>query len=190
MQILKNNIRENIEVSAVKLFHEENFKEVSMRDIAFESNISVGNIYRYYDNKEDLFISILKATMEKLLELFIYIDGYEINSKTDYDRLIIDILQKFLYIYNKDKIKVEIIVMNMDNELFQDDLFNIRIIMVKKIKELIKKYNSNLDEQFLANTLMDSIKVNIISIFNKYSNEEEVIKYISEIIKIYFIHFL
>ena len=45
------------------------YKDASMRDVASKSNMTVGNIYRYYENKEVLFEDILKSTHDGVVKL-------------------------------------------------------------------------------------------------------------------------
>lgn len=56
-------VRENqksIEEVALRLFIRQGFFGTSIRDIAREAGISVGNIYNYYPNKEALYVSLVK----------------------------------------------------------------------------------------------------------------------------------
>lgn len=59
MQYLKEEIRDRIVQSAMTQFIKNGYMSTSMRKIADEAGIVSGNIYRYYKNKEDLFISIV-----------------------------------------------------------------------------------------------------------------------------------
>lgn len=53
-QVLKEESRELILDAAKDEFLEKGFKESSMRRIAQKSKMTVGNLYRYFKNKEDL----------------------------------------------------------------------------------------------------------------------------------------
>ena len=53
-QVLKEESREMILDAAKDEFMEKGFKESSMRRIAQKSRMTVGNLYRYFKNKEDL----------------------------------------------------------------------------------------------------------------------------------------
>jgi AcrR family transcriptional regulator len=59
MQILKNSVKDQILVSAVQEFKERGFTQASLRNIAQAANISVGNVYRYFEGKEQLFQAII-----------------------------------------------------------------------------------------------------------------------------------
>lgn len=59
MQKLKESIREDILVAAAKHFRNYGFAQASLRHIAKEANISAGNVYRYFDNKDTLFKAVI-----------------------------------------------------------------------------------------------------------------------------------
>ncbi len=49
-----------IEEAALRLFIHQGFHGTSVRDIADEAKVSLGNIYNYYKTKEDLFSSLVR----------------------------------------------------------------------------------------------------------------------------------
>ncbi|MFC1887972.1 TetR/AcrR family transcriptional regulator [Candidatus Cloacimonadota bacterium] len=59
MQVKKDEIREQIKVVAKTHFLEKGFQNTSMRAIAKEVKISAGNIYTYFQSKEDIFLQLL-----------------------------------------------------------------------------------------------------------------------------------
>lgn len=80
MQYLKKSIRDNIMKSAVEEFKTYGFADASIRNIANNANISLGNIYRYFDNKEALYFSIVNPVMEEVKR---YIDTEFTNPDVD-----------------------------------------------------------------------------------------------------------
>lgn len=70
MQVLKDTVRDKIIVSARRLFAKCGFRETSMRMIAKEVGITAGNIYRYFDTKEqilDVILSPLLAHIQQII---------------------------------------------------------------------------------------------------------------------------
>jgi AcrR family transcriptional regulator len=55
MQILKDDVREKITRAAIREFGEKGYRDSSMRVIAQNAGIVMGNIYRYFKSKEELF---------------------------------------------------------------------------------------------------------------------------------------
>ena len=53
-QVLKDSLRKAILDAAKEEFLEYGFKDASMRRIAAKANMTVGNLYRYFKNKESI----------------------------------------------------------------------------------------------------------------------------------------
>ncbi len=68
-QKLKEETRQAIIAAAKEEFLEKGYDDASMRSIAAKANITVGNIYRYFENKEDLNRHIITETSEDLKKL-------------------------------------------------------------------------------------------------------------------------
>lgn len=64
MQVKKEAVRNRIIEVSKKLFLEFGFKKTSIKMIAVDANISVANIYNYFDNKEDLLNEIVKGAID------------------------------------------------------------------------------------------------------------------------------
>ncbi len=65
-QVLKHEYRQAIVSAAKKEFYNHGLQGASMRSIARAANMSTGNVYRYFKNKEALIQAILADTLEKL----------------------------------------------------------------------------------------------------------------------------
>lgn len=67
-----------IETAAKDLFIKQGFHRTSMRDIAKEADVSLGNLYNYYETKESIFESIVNRYLiiidAKLKDIFEQID--------------------------------------------------------------------------------------------------------------------
>ncbi len=63
MQYLKDYIREKILMTAEEAFFEEGYTAASLRGIATHSGVTVGNLYRYFENKEALLDAVLRPLL-------------------------------------------------------------------------------------------------------------------------------
>ena len=54
--------------AALKLFSSQGFRATSMREIAAESDLSVGNLYHHFSNKEEIFQLLIEQYWEKVLD--------------------------------------------------------------------------------------------------------------------------
>lgn len=63
-QVLKDEVKDKILESAIELFTLKGFKDTSIKEIAAHANVSVGNVYRYFDNKDDLYRTVIQGVYE------------------------------------------------------------------------------------------------------------------------------
>ncbi|MCH4887730.1 TetR/AcrR family transcriptional regulator [Acidaminobacter sp. JC074] len=54
-----------IKTAAIKLFYEKSFSEISMAGIAKELNFTRGNLYKYYQTKEAIYLDIILDDIKK-----------------------------------------------------------------------------------------------------------------------------
>jgi AcrR family transcriptional regulator len=65
MQVLKDEVRNNILSAARSEFRKKGYLQASLRQIALEAGMTIGNIYHYYKNKEQLFDAIVQPDKEQ-----------------------------------------------------------------------------------------------------------------------------
>lgn len=74
MQVLKEQLSAGILKEASTLFYEHSFLGTSMREVAKGCGIAVGNIYNYYQNKDELFQMATLPAVEALRQILKEID--------------------------------------------------------------------------------------------------------------------
>ena len=79
MQVLKEEIRNSILLSAKMLFLEYGYLSTSMDKIAKKAGISKSNLYNYFEKKEDIFEILTKNTVYRFIEIKNYF------VRTDFD---------------------------------------------------------------------------------------------------------
>ena len=67
MQHLKEETKSRIISVALDEFADKGYLDASMRDIAQNADVSVGNIYRYFKNKSELFDEIMEPAYSRLM---------------------------------------------------------------------------------------------------------------------------
>lgn len=65
-QILKEEMRNSIIKAAKKELLDHGYRDASMRRIATLSNMTVGNLYRYFDSKDSLIQTIVSPTLKEI----------------------------------------------------------------------------------------------------------------------------
>ncbi|MDK9709692.1 TetR/AcrR family transcriptional regulator [Acidaminobacter sp.] len=69
MQVLKEQVRRRIVSSAQAEFLKKGYGQASMRIVAESSEITVGNIYRYFSSKQSLFEDVVSPAYQVLKSL-------------------------------------------------------------------------------------------------------------------------
>jgi len=69
MQVLKKEVRQRIIKSAQREFKNRGYTKTTMRLIASNAGMTVGNLYRYYKDKEVLYGSIIGDLFERIGQL-------------------------------------------------------------------------------------------------------------------------
>lgn len=104
-QILKEEIKKKILDNALQSFVSNGYKNTSMKAIALKSQISVGNIYNYFKDKETLYDALVLSVFEEINELF---ESPPKNPFSGVDEKI----EAFIEIYNSNN---EIFMMLLEN---------------------------------------------------------------------------
>lgn len=100
MQYLKTDVRNRILESAEKEFQQNGYLNASIRTIAENAGISLGNVYRYFSNKEALFSAVLYPIVEEISKN-IYTRFFDKGDPLD----VADEVVEYLW-QNNDKLKI------------------------------------------------------------------------------------
>lgn len=176
MQVLKECIREKIQVSAIKLFRAYGFEKVSMRQIAKDSHMTVGNIYRYYKNKDHLFESLVMPTFEKIKCLVNDEMVKEfINTPEKNAAFVGRIIDIFLVIHRENEEILDILINSCKGSRIENPAKLISEMLAKRMEILLRAYNTavsyQLDTEFLAKTLCASLVQNFIDILYAFDDD-------------------
>lgn len=69
MQVLKDDIRTRIVDAAGRQFAAKGYARVSVRNIAAEAGVGVGNLYHYFEGKDGLFRAVVRPAVQALERL-------------------------------------------------------------------------------------------------------------------------
>lgn len=68
MQYRKETVYQKLLDSAMEEFDEKGYTDASIRSIAERANTSVGNLYRYFRNKDELYVSCLMPVLDECID--------------------------------------------------------------------------------------------------------------------------
>ena len=139
MQYLKREIRDRILQAAVEEFKEHGFSDASIRNIANNAEISLGNVYRYFSNKESLYFAVIDPFMDSVKSAVE--NDFVFEGKTMGE--IAETLVVFIMKYSD-----ELIIIRKGNSVHQDNFINYIVgALAGKIKEMIQNAFPEIDEK-------------------------------------------
>ncbi len=155
-QVLKEEVKNRIINSAIRVFKKDNYRKASMNEIAKYADVSVGNIYRYFDNKKKLYDYIVKDIYTKLTDILEFCQ----NKDDDVDLMIENCINEFVKMYSEDK-DVFIILINSDDDLDKNQTIinSIRSILSNNLITVMKKSKKSFtkDDEVFCKTLAVSV---------------------------------
>jgi len=130
--------REEILEAALRLFSDKGFHNVSMQDIANESEFGVGTLYNFFEGKEQLFLELMKAGIKKIGQLLIPIldsNQQEQKKLSEFIRVHVDMIEG-----NVEFIKLYISQYGMSTSAnpMLKDISNLKTTVAAKLESLIK----------------------------------------------------
>ena len=180
-QVLKEQIRFKILDAATRAFVEAGYQGATVSDIARLAGVAVGNIYRYFGGKKELFKAVVTAEFaEKLLVLL------RENIKTlshagndaDLDDAAFDAQEQLLAFWIAHRRQVIIILDRCEGTEFEDFASQFVEIMVTlaltHARDLGNQADLAPDIQFVLQTVFrNTVKV-IVIILEHYEREEDI----------------
>ncbi len=146
MQVKKEEVRKKILKAAVKEFKNSGYKNATMRKISNSSGIPIGNLYRYYQNKETLFNSIVADVYEELKDLFK--TGMERDEQTVEGRSLY-FFNKLIDIYTANYDKTYILLHRNVGTKYENVQRELGNYFQDKITSNIKENNPEVEEEDL-----------------------------------------
>lgn len=183
-QTLKDEARIAIVESAKEEFLEKGYKGASMRSIAKKSNMTVGNLYRYFKNKEDINLSIVAPTFKEIDSVLksltknnVSMETRVFNLKPDINELksmLDQLAERMVDIYINHKIEFNILMLHSRlNEEITEWFSNIvnDLISQSFVMEGLSK-----DKDILSRAYAESIFTGIKVLFRDSDGDPEILK--------------
>ncbi|MEC9490333.1 MAG: TetR/AcrR family transcriptional regulator [Halanaerobiales bacterium] len=185
------NLDEEIAKTALELFKNNPYQNVSMRKIASEVGIAVGTLYNYYPNKWELYIEVFEESWRKTYEILK-------NNCRELDK---DYLLNYLeVIYQEMKSKKAIVrelfrfIMNdleIDEEEKKEKFKRVRFpkVLINQIYKLFvavleKEFEINLEDENLYR-LFTMVQIDIPLLQQNFEEEEDNIQFLYEVVSSY-----
>lgn len=179
-QILKEELRQAIIASAKEEFLNNGYENASMRNIAKKAKMTVGNLYRYFESKDDIHKHIVNETLEEIDKLLRKLTANNLSMETrvfnlkaninDLRNLMNVLAENLVDIYMRHSTEFNILMMqsNLNNELCEwfSSVISSLIEQHYLIPELKK------DKDILSHSYAVSIFNGVKEIFSLADNDD------------------
>lgn len=188
MQYLKEDVRKSITEAALIEFVENGYEKASIRGIANRANTSVGNIYKYFKSKEDIYESLIGCVYHRLMNYINQFDEVELDDKAldVFDALI----EKIMKIFNESNVEISTLLNQSTGSKYEKckDVFVdfITRIVTESMNYELAKVGRRLRDNFIIHLLSLSLMENISVIVREKDDGKEVKRLILKMIDIYF----
>ena len=165
MQYLKKEIKDRILASAVDEFKEHGFANASIRNIANNAEISLGNIYRYFANKEALYLAVINPFMESVKQSVEQDLVFKDKSMKEMSIIFV----RFLMQYSD-----ELLIIRKGNSVHYDKFVSyITEVISNKIREMMEESFPEIDEKIKNPEFYNAIAEGFLnSLFKILRNED------------------
>ena len=169
----KKNTSEKIKEATINLLSEHTYDEISMRKIAKEANVALGQLTYYYRTKENLIVSVVKEVFE------IFYDEFEENISKSGNKVskINEGVESILKDDSKiDSLLINILTQSQKKKKIQTILREfwtkiINFITNCYVEELnLTKEEANLKARFFIGGIMENIVENILDVKFEVNN--------------------
>lgn len=188
MQYLKEEVRKNIVEEALKEFEQLGYKSTSIRSIAKNSQTSVGNFYKYFKSKEDLYQKLIGLVYDRLMDYINQFNKVEINEKAD--DIFYELMEKILEIFKESSTEITILLNKSEGSVYGNckKTFTdfVTRIVTEKMKYELSLQNKKLKNNFIIYLLSYNLVESISIILREKEDGTEVRKLILDIIDIFY----
>ena len=171
MQVLKEDVRNKIIDAAVEEFLINGFENSSLRTIAAQAGITIGNIYSYFSSKEALFNQVVSPAADALDELMamdfvLYKDSHATN--------LTEIAKKICGVFVENKERFFILINENNGSRFGNTRESIVNFISKRIKtELFPRLSKPHMDPLFSTVLAVSLLSGFLTIFTQYGGDED-----------------
>ncbi|HEY5585319.1 MAG TPA: TetR/AcrR family transcriptional regulator [Ruminiclostridium sp.] len=187
MQYLKDEVRKSISEEALKEFALKGYEGASVRNIAKNSNTSVGNFYKYFSSKGDLYENVIGSVYHRFIDYIKRFDTVEFNENTEL--IFYELVEEIMEIFNESSAEISILLNQSKGSKYENCKsifvdFTTNIVTEKMKYELSikgKRLRDNFSIYLVSNSLVESIAI----IVKERQDGAEVRKLILNIIDIF-----
>ena len=188
MQYLKEETKNKIISEALKEFKVKGYNKASVRVIAKNSQTSVGNIYKYFESKEDLYKTLIGDVYNKIIEYITALENVKLDEKAEY--IFAGLLEKIMKVFETKSTELAILFNGSEGTIYEScKIFFTEWVtgtVTKKINHDLSFKCKKLKDNFIIYLLACNLVESIAIILNEKEDGKEVKRFINNIIEILF----
>ncbi len=193
-QFLKDEVREKIKEGAVAVFTEKGFKATSIKEIAAKAEVSVGNVYRYFDNKDALYNAVIEGVHKGVIDIldFVKINNIyrDVLTDAEFIPMIYEPMRQFYALYQRERKVFDMLMKNGVDVHYEETIGTIIGILKSYLYSFwgIEHYRNGLSEaevSALTNAIVFAV-IDLLSYGDETVKEKEMMSFVSRIIRGYF----
>ena len=188
MQYLKEEVRKNILEEALKEFKRMDYKGTSIRTIAKNSETSVGNFYKYFHSKADLYEKLIGSVYERLMDYINQFNKVEINEETDH--IFYKLMEEIMEIFKENSTELTILLNKSEGSKYENCKKNfvdfVTRIVSEKMKYELSLQGKRLKNNFIIWLISYNLVESISIILREKDDGAEVRKLIIDMIDIFY----
>jgi AcrR family transcriptional regulator len=185
---LKEEMRKRIIDEALKEFLRLGYTNASVRTIVKNAGTSVGNFYKYFGSKEDLYEKIIDPVYKKLIKYLHQFSEVEVNEQAQ--AIFYELMEKVIEIFEENCDELSMLLNSSTGSKYE----NCRQIFIDFITNTVttsfeyelymnkRTIKDNFIIELLAHNLVDDIAI----ILRKKKNKTQVRKLIVNLIDIFY----
>lgn len=169
MQIQKDDIRNKIIETATEEFFVNGYNKSSLRNIAAQAGMTVGNLYSYFSGKDDLFENVIAPAWDQLYGLLSI--EYSVYESITYPTLI-QITNLITEAFITNKAQFSILINGSKGSKYENVKSDIKRILSRRLREdMAAKSCEKSADPLLADAIAASLLEGFITIFNNYGGD-------------------
>ncbi len=187
MQYLKDEVKNRIVSAALKEFGEKGFHEASMRQIAKNSGVALGNLYRYFESKDQLFNEVLDPAYREITLVMGELKSCEAKKTAEY---LESIVEKVMEVLKEYKLQLMILVDKSSGTKYAGTKEYFVLYVKKSIEEMLlpalEANRVQIKDDFIFYVMASTFMEGLFIILKQYDDENKIKNLIRQLIIIYF----
>ncbi|HHY81169.1 MAG TPA: TetR/AcrR family transcriptional regulator [Clostridiales bacterium] len=169
MQVQKDDVRNKIIETATEEFFANGYLHSSLRNIAAQAGMTVGNLYSYFSGKDDLFENVVAPAWEKLYSLMSI--EYSVYEST-HSPTLLQITDLITHTFISNKAGFSILINGSKGSRYENVRSDITRVLSRRLRaELSSGLKEEKIDPLLADALAASLMEGFITIFNNYGGD-------------------